>query len=131
MMDYTFRRGDICWFNDPVPVGEGTYIMHGRHPAIVVSDDGNNLYGDTVIIAMVTSNVQKRMYPGQFDIDLDGMRSRVRCDQVRVVDKTTIEKPFARLSAEAIIALDRALITVMGIDEANTGFVVAGLIKED
>ena len=127
MTDYTFRRGDICWFNDPVPVTTGTYISHGRHPAIIVSDDGNNLNGDTVIIAPMTSNVAKRMYPGQFDIDLGGHPSRVRCDQLRVVDKHTLEKPHARLAPEAFAKLDEALLSILGVG-SKTGFVMAGLI---
>ena len=131
MIDYTFRRGDICWFNDPVPVHGGTYVMHGRHPAVIVSDDGNNINGDTAIIVMITSNVQKRMYPGQFDINLDGTPSRVRCDQIRVVDKTTLDKPHARLAANAIEKLDTALVEALGINNTCTGFKVAGLIKED
>lgn len=127
MMDYTFRRGDICWFNDPIPVTAATYITHGRHPAIIVSDDGNNLNGDTVIIAPMTSNVAKRKYPGQFDISLDGHPSRVRCDQLRVVDKHTLEKPIARLAPEGFAKLDEALLAIMGISN-KTGFSVAGLI---
>ena len=127
MMDFTFRRGDICWFNDPVAITPGTYVSHGRHPSIVVSDDGNNFNGDTVIIAPMTSNVAKRIYPGQFDIVLDGHPSRVRCDQLRVVDKHTLEKPIAKLSIEGLIKLDEAIMSIMGIG-GKTGFTVAGLI---
>lgn len=126
-MDYTFRRGDICWFNDPVPVTVGTCITHGRHPAVIVSDDGYNLNSTTVLIAPMTSNVAKRMYPGQFDIDLDGHPSRVRCDQTRVVDKHTLEVPVARLSPDAFDKLDEALLDIMGIGR-NSGFFIADLI---
>ena len=127
MMDFTYRRGDICWFNDPIPVADNTFVSHGRHPAIVVSDDGNNLNGDTVIIAPMTSNVTKRIYPGQFDIDLAGHPSRVRCDQLRVVDKHTLEPPIARLAPEAYPKMDEALLSIMGIG-GKTSFTVAGLI---
>lgn len=126
MMDFTFRRGDICWFDDPIPVTPGTYISHGKHPALVVSDDGYNLNGDTVIIAPMTSNVQKRIYPGQFDIDLAGHPSRVRCDQLRVVDKHTLEPPIGRLAPEAFAKMDEALMTTLGL--SKNGFTVAGLI---
>ena len=127
MMDFTFRRGDICWFDDPVPVTKKTYITHGMHPAVIVSDDGNNLHSDTVIIAPLTSNTQKRIYPGQFDIDFGGRPSRVRCDQLRVVDKTTLEKPVARLAPEVYSKLDDALLAILGI-KGKTGFTVAGLV---
>lgn len=130
MMDYTFRRGDICWFNDPVPVGPGTFITHGRHPALVVSGDGGNINGDTVIIAPMTSNVVKRIYPGQFDISFAGRRSRVRCDQLRVVDKTTLETPVARLAPAAFGDMDKALLETLGIAPSQ-GFAQVNIIKED
>ena len=94
-MDYTYRRGDVCWFNDPHPSTDGTHVMHGDHPCVVVSDNGCKYNTDTVIIAMMTSNVNKRMYQGQFDVILDGRRSRVRCDQMRVVDKSCLDTPIA------------------------------------
>ena len=127
MMDFTFRRGDICWFNDPVPVSPGTFITHGRHPALVVSDDGGNINGDTVIIAPLTSNVAKRIYPGQFDIDFAGRPSRVRCDQIRVVDKSTLEKPVARLAPAVFPQMDKALMEALGVYPTQ-GFIVANAI---
>lgn len=126
MTDYTFRRGDICWFDDPVPVSEKTFITHGRHPSIVVSDDLNNINCDTVIIAPMTSNVAKRIYPGQFDIDFSGRPSRVRCDQLRVVDKSTLEVPVARLAHDGFAKLDDALLSILGI--SKNGFAVAELV---
>lgn len=126
MMDYTFRRGDICWFNDPIPVTTKTHITHGKHPAIIVSDDGNNINGDTVIIAPLTSNTAKRIYPGQFDINFAGRPSRVRCDQIRVVDKHTLEKPIAKLTPDSFAKLDEAILSIMGLG-GRTGFTTAGV----
>lgn len=114
MMDYTFRRGDVCWFNDPIPVTPGTFITHGRHPAVVVSEDYVNSISDTVIIAPMTSNVTRRLYPGQFDVTLDGTPSRVRCDQLRVVDKLTLEVPIRSLTPAAMQKLDEALNAIIG-----------------
>ena len=114
-MDYTYRRGDVCWFNDPHPSTDGTHVMHGDHPCVVVSDNGCNYNTDTVIIAMMTSNVTKRMYQGQFDVILDGRRSRVRCDQMRVVDKSCLDTPIATLSTDAIAKLDYAIRDICGL----------------
>lgn len=114
MTDYTFRRGDIVWFNDPVDEMDGTYVLHGRHPAIVVSGDGANIHSDTVIIAPMTSNTAKRIYPGQFDVSFERL-SRVRCDQLRVVDKHTLEQPVAKLDQDALSRLDSALTEALGI----------------
>ena len=128
MSDYTYRRGDICWFHDPEPIRDGTYISHGTHPAVIVSSDGNNINNMTVIIAPMTSNIQRKLYPGQFDVLLDGTPGRVRCEQLRVVDKSTLEKPIARLSAEAISKLDSVIAETLGLN-MGTGLVVANAIK--
>ena len=115
MRDYTFRRGDICWFNDPVPVMGGSFVTRGRHPAVIVSDDTTNAIDNVLIVVPMTSNTLKRLYPGQFDIYFDGMRSRVRCDQIRAVDRTDLEPPVSRLSPEAMVKLDDTLMSVLGI----------------
>lgn len=124
MTDFTFRRGDICWFNDPIEVTAGTFITHGRHPSVVVSDDNNNINGDTVIIAPMTSNTTKRLYPGQFDVNFNCRVGRIRCDQLRVVDKSTLEPPVARLSPEAMCVMDGALSTILGLSHGK-GFPIA------
>ena len=119
MRDYTFRRGDICWFDDPVPVKDGSYITRGRHPAIIVSDDGTNAANDVLIIVPMTSNTTKRLYPGQFDIYFDGMRSRVRCDQIRAVDRTDLDPPVSRLTPEAMVKLEDTLMHILGITSGS------------
>lgn len=124
MMDFTYRRGDICWFNDPIPVTNGTFITHGKHPAVVVSDDGNNISSDTVIIALMTSNTTKRIYLGQFDVNFAGKVGRVRCDQLRVADKSTLDSPCAHLSPEAMAMMDAALADILGLARGN-GFPIA------
>lgn len=115
MRDYTFRRGDICWFNDPVPVKDGSFVTRGRHPAVVVTDDDTNAASDVLIVVPMTSNTVKRLYPGQFDIRFDGMRSRVRCDQIRAIDKADLEPPVSRLTPEAMVKLDDTLMFVLGL----------------
>ena len=124
MMDFTYRRGDICWFNDPIPVTPNTFVTHGRHPAVIVSDDNNNVNGDTVIIAPLTSNTSKRKYAGQFDLHFNDRTSRVRGDQLRVVDKSTLEPPVAHLSPEAMHMMDDALAAILGLAPTE-GFPVA------
>lgn len=114
--DLTFQRGCLCWYDDPLGREEGSYILRGRRPAVVVSADCMNEISQTIIIAPMTTAIDKRLYPGQFDIYLRGIQSRVRCDQLRIVDKHTLSEPYATLSDECMDALDLALMSCLGLE---------------
>lgn len=114
--DMTFHRGDICWFTDPIYREENSFVLRGKRPAVVVSTDAANETSCTVVIAPMTTKIDKRLYPGQFDIYLDGVHSRIRCDQTRVVDKTMLEVPHGTLDSECMDALDIALLNAMGLE---------------
>lgn len=114
--DMTFHRGDICWYTDPVYREENSFVLRGKRPAVIVSTDEANETSGTVVIAPLTTKIDKRLFPGQFDIWLDGTQSRVRCDQARVVDKHTLEEPHGTLDDECMDALDIALLNALGLE---------------
>lgn len=113
-MDYTYRRGDICWFRDKEPCF-GTHVKHGTRPAIIVSLDTANFISSTVVIVPLTSNTRKTCFPGQFDIEISGFPCRVCCDQIRVVDKNSLTPPHAHIGLDVAIRLDKALREMMGL----------------
>lgn len=115
--DYTFRRGDICWMNGERPAPGQTYVLRGRRPCIVVSASDVNRFSSTLIVAPITHSIKERMYLGQFDLILNGEVSRVRCDQMRVIDKHQLEPPYAMLSSHLMNQLDNALTEIVGLRE--------------
>lgn len=119
MRDFTYRRGDVVWFYDRDEQRPGPNVKHGNRPAIVVSDDTHNQFSNTVIIAPMTSKTERRLYVGQFDVVLNGRRSRVLCDQLRVVDKTDLAEPCHAINAEVIEKLNSTLLNILGIVESN------------
>lgn len=115
MKDFTYRRGDVVWFYDREEQRSGTNVRHGDRPAIVVSDDTHNRYSNVVIIAPMTSKTDKRLYIGQFDVELNGQRSRVLCDQLRAVDKSDLDEPRCTISAEVLEKLNTTLLIILGM----------------
>ena len=114
-MDYTYRRGDICWFQDP-EVSRNSYVKHGDRPVVIVSPDNNNLYnGLVIIVPLVEANMENRLYPGQFDIIYNSRRWRVDCYQIRVTDKSNLLAPTARMNNSTLDRLDEALEDVLGL----------------
>ena len=118
-MDYTFRRGDICWFKDREPSGK-TFVKHGERPVIIVSPDGMNRTSGTVVVVPMTSKTDKKIYPGQFDVHFSGQRSRVCTDQIRVVDKSALDLPVAHADLSVLESLDAALAYSVGLFSVGT-----------
>lgn len=81
------RRGEIYWVNlDPTI---GSEIKKLR-PALIVSNDQNNQFANTVTVLPVTSKTHK-IYPFEVAIKkgVGGLQvdSKVKVDQIRTVDK--------------------------------------------
>lgn len=81
------KRGEIYWVNlDPTVGAE----IRKTRPALVVSNDVNNLHAQTVTVLPMTTSVEK-VYP--FEVLLEGGScgfpepSKAKANQIRTVDK--------------------------------------------
>lgn len=114
-MSKKIKRGDI-YLVDLNPV-IGTEIGKTR-PAVVISNDINNTYADTVSIAPITSNVDK-VYP--FEVFLakgeSGLtkESKAKCNQIRSVDKKRLRKYIGTLKEDKIKELEEAILIHLDI----------------
>jgi len=129
--DFTFRRGDVCYYNDPCECDESSNIMHGKRPVVVVSSNRLNESSSLVTVVPMTTNVLKKIYPSQIEIIMNGTRSRIKCDQIRVVNKTDLEHPIASLNLAAQGALDSALLNALGIDIDTAGCARLAAVSEE
>ncbi len=113
-MDFP-KRGQI-WFVslDPV-VG---HEMGKERPALVVSNDRNNLFADTVTVLPITSKTEK-IYPFEVFLSKEETNlpkdSKVKCNQIRTVDKKRLAKFVGNLSSERLKDIERALLIHLGI----------------
>ena len=112
-MDFP-KRGQI-WFVllDPV-VG---HEIGKTRPALVISNDRNNQFADTVTVLPITSKTEK-IYP--FEILLSKEEtylpkdSKVKCNQIRTVDKKRLVNLVGALSAERLKEIKQALLIHLG-----------------
>jgi mRNA interferase MazF len=101
----TPRRGDVYWVAlDPT---QGTEIRKTR-PAVIVSNDSCNTYGDRVVVLPVTSNVES-LYPGEALVTVDGKPARVLGDQIRSLDKSRLRYRIGVLGSAEMSAVGEAL----------------------
>ena len=104
------HRGDIYEVNlDPV-VGSET---GKRRPALVVSNDINNEYSQTVTVLPITGQPAERHYPFEVLVPkgIAGltMDSRIKANQIRTVDKRRLVSFRGSLPSEYLLHVEQAL----------------------
>lgn len=66
----TIKRGDVFFcLGSPEAVGSEE---RKTRPVVIVQNDAGNASSPTVIVANMTTNTTRRLYPMQFDVDLPG-----------------------------------------------------------
>lgn len=108
------KRGDVFFcLGSPDAVGSEERKMR---PVVVVQNDAGNASSPTVIVANMTTNTTRRLYPMQFDIDLPGHAlSRVQCEQIRTVDKCRLREKVYTLTEDELRKLDACLAVSFGM----------------
>ena len=104
------RYGDIYDVNlDPV-VGSET---GKRRPALVVSNDTNNEYSQTVTVLPITGQPARKEYPFEVLIpeNIAGLTadSRIKANQIRTVDKRRLVRFRGSLPSQYLPKVARAL----------------------
>jgi len=113
------RRGEI-WQVSLEPV-EGHEIGKTR-PALVISNDKNNEYSSTVTLIPITASIEK-IYP--FEVFISGedsglpLDSKIKCNQIRTVDKLRLLKLVGGISIEIIKKVEEALLIHIGISKMS------------
>ena len=109
------KRGSV-WLVSLEPV-IGREIGKTR-PAVIISNDINNNYAETVTVIPITSSVSK-VYPfevflskGTANLPKD---SKVKCNQIRTVDKRRLVKQIGVLSQDKIKEIEKALLIHLGM----------------
>jgi mRNA interferase MazF len=111
----TIKRGDV-YFCQGSPDAVGSEERKTR-PVVVVQNDAGNASAPTVIVANMTTNTTRRLYPMQFDIPLPGRPvSSVLCEQIRTVDKCRLLEKVYSLNDDELRKLDECLAVSFGMN---------------
>ncbi len=110
------KRGEIYLVSlDPVV---GSEIGKAR-PALVISNDQNNQFADTVTVLPLTSKVG-RIYPFETFISKEDsglpQDSKIKSNQIRTVDKKRLMKFLSSLSSEKLEEVEHSLLIHLGIN---------------
>lgn len=90
-----------------------------KRPVLIVSNDINNQFADTVSIVPLTSTTAK-IYPfevflaeGEGNLTND---SKAKCNQIRTIDKQRIQKRFGRISDAKMTDIEEAILIHLDIE---------------
>jgi len=110
------KRGEV-WFVSLEPI-VGHEIGKTR-PALVISNNKNNLFANTVTVLPITSKTE-RIYPFEVFLPEEETRlpkdSKVKCNQIRTIDKKRLINFLSTLSPERLKEVEKALLIHLDIN---------------
>ncbi len=116
MNDLIVKKGDI-FFADLSPVIGSE--QGGVRPVLVVQNDIGNKYSPTVIVAAVTSQINKAKLPTHVEIGALGhglnKDSVVLLEQLRTIDKKRLKEKIGKVDTDIISEVNEALTISLGM----------------
>ena len=111
------KRGDIFYADLSPVVGSE---QGGIRPVLVVQNDVGNKYSPTVIVAAITSQINKAKMPTHIELsgDVYGLSkdSVVLMEQIRTIDKKRLKEKIGHMDEENTKDIDEALRISFGLD---------------
>ena len=112
------KRGDI-YFADLNPIRGSE--QGGIRPVLVIQNDKGNKHSPTIIIAPVTSSLEKVKLPTHVEIFGEGLskNSIVLLEQIRTIDKCRITDHIGRLDNKTMKHIDKAIETSLEVGKSE------------
>ena len=112
------KRGDVFYADLSPVIGSE---QGGVRPVLVIQNDIGNKYSPTIIIAAITSQINKAKLPTHVEISAPeyGLPkdSVVLLEQVRTIDKKRLREKIGRFNDEMMAKVDECLKISMGLIE--------------
>ncbi len=110
------KRGDIIYADLSPVIGSE---QGGVRPVLVVQNDIGNKYSPTVIVAAITSQINKAKLPTHVEINAEEYGipkdSVILLEQVRTIDKKRLKEKVGHLSDDLMRQVDEGLQISFGL----------------
>ncbi len=111
-----YKRGDV-FFADLSPVVGSE--QGGTRPVLIIQNDVGNKYSPTVIVAAITSQIDKAKLPTHIEISADESSlekdSVILLEQIRTIDKQRLTQKITHLESEIMERVNEALEISLGL----------------
>lgn len=112
------KRGDILYADLSPVIGSE---QGGVRPVLVIQNDIGNKYSPTVIVAAITSQINKAKLPTHVEIKAEeygiSKDSVILLEQIRTIDKKRLKEKVGHLSEEMMKKVDDGLQVSFGLVE--------------
>ena len=110
------KRGDIFYADLSPVVGSE---QGGIRPVLIVQNDIGNKYSPTVIVAAITSRINKAKMPTHIEIKGDdyglSKDSVILLEQIRTIDKKRLKERIGHIDETVISAVNEAVSISLGL----------------
>ena len=110
------KRGDVFYADLSPVIGSE---QGGVRPVLVIQNDIGNKYSPTIIIAAITSQINKAKLPTHVEINAPeyGLPrdSVVLMEQVRTIDKKRLREKIGRFNDEMMVEVNECLKISLGL----------------
>ena len=113
--NWRYSRGDIYYANMEPHVGSE---QGGERPVVVLQNDTGNKHSPTLIIATLTSRVDKKRLPTHVLLDHNpGLKvpSIVQLEQIFTIDKRRVQRFAGQASEEEMKQIETAIKISLGM----------------
>ncbi|MDD2447402.1 MAG: type II toxin-antitoxin system PemK/MazF family toxin [Tissierellia bacterium] len=112
------KRGDIYYADLSPVIGSE---QGGVRPVLVVQNNVGNKYSPTIIIAAITSQINKARLPTHVEINAPDYGlpkdSVVLLEQIRTIDKKRLREKIGKFDEDMMKIVDEALKISIGISK--------------
>ena len=106
----TIRRGDVYYADLRPVVGSE---QGGIRPVLIIQNDVGNRHSPTVIVAAITSQINKSKLPTHVELSSRSYEpvkdSVILLEQLRTIDKRRLKERVCHLDGEILTKVDKAL----------------------
>ena len=110
------KRGDIYYADLSPVIGSE---QGGIRPVIIIQNDIGNKYSPTVIVAAITSQINKAKLPTHIEISAHeyGLNkdSVILLEQIRTIDKKRLREKIGCLDKNMMLKVDNSLQISLGL----------------
>ena len=112
----TVKRGEIYYADLSPVVGSE---QGGIRPVLIIQNDTGNKHSPTVIVAAITSKMNKAKLPTHIELSADEYDivkdSVILLEQLRTIDKQRLKERIGALNESQIPDVEKALSVSLGI----------------
>lgn len=114
--EYKIKRGNVFIADLDPTIGSEQY---GRRPVVILSNDLNNKYSPTILVAPLTKIIKKTKLPTHIMIKKNNFLkydSLILLEQLRTIDKTRLTDFKGRVDKITLEKINNGLIESQDID---------------